>query len=307
VSGGDESTRVVLGVTWAGGDPQARVRDMGMEASVLVPLAGLTLNYRVDLTARRWCLGKTPFRKADASHTDCQNRPEPGGRLCTQCSISDATFASNLHHAHTRDRADIDPAIAEHLRRPNLLYLAAFRDGSVKVGTTTAARGTKRLAEQGAWRALLVAKTSDGYAVRDIEDRVTEELGLAQAVQIGRKLDGMASPQPDDRLDTSLANHAAQVDALRERMADGRIEAHRERWRFPDGDEAVWAGLHRYPVKLGLGQHDLEVVAACGRMVVVQRRGTDDVFIADLGQLYGIELILGDYESDELAVQDSLF
>ena len=70
---------------------------------------------------------------------------------------------------------------------------------------------------------------------------------------------------------------------------------------------SIWASLHRYPVRLDTGQHDLEVVAACGRIAVVQRRGTDDVFAADVGQLFGIELRLGDYDSDELAVQDSLF
>ncbi len=307
MSGGEDSTRVVLGVTWASGEPQVRLRDGGAEASTLVSLVGLTLNYRADVDSPRCCLGKTPFRKADAAHTDCLNRPEPGGRLCRQCSISDATFASNLHHAHTRDRAEIDPAIAEHLRQPNVLYLAAFRDGSVKVGTSTAARGTKRLLEQGAWRARLVAKTSDGYAVRDIEDRVTEQLGLAQSVQIGRKLDGMIAPQSDDRLEAALAVHASEVESLRHGMGDRRIEAYSEAWSFPGSGRPVWGGLHRYPARLDGGQHDLEVRAACGRMMVVERRGTSDVFVADIGQLYGVQLSLGNYESDELAVQDSLF
>lgn len=302
-----ESTIVILGVTWADGEPRVRLRDADADVSRLEPLVGLTLNYRTDADTKRWCLGRTPFRKADAAHTDCLNRPEPGGRLCTQCSISDATFAANLHHAHTRDRAGIDPAIAEHLRQPNLLYLAAFRDGSLKVGTTTVARGTKRLAEQGAWRALLVARAADGYAVRELEDRVTDDLGVPQSVSIGRKLAGMAAPVPDARLDAELTLQAELVDALRTRMSDARLEAYREEWHFPDAGDAIWHGLHRYPAKLSTGQHDLEVVAVCGRIVVVQRRGTADVFAADLGQLYGIELTQGDYESDELAVQDSLF
>ncbi len=300
-------TRVITGLTWASGEPLVRVRDDGAAASEVVPLLGLVLNYQADRDAPRLCVGKTPFRSADGDHYDCANRPESGSKLCTQCSISDATFASNLHHAHTKDRADIDPAIAEHLRQPNVLYLAAFRDGSVKVGTSTAKRHHKRLTEQGAWRALLVATTTDGYAVRDIEDRVTAELEIPQSVSIGRKLDGMASPVPDTRLDEELAWRADQVRDLQDRMADSRIESQRESWSFPGGDAAVWQSLHRYPVRLDTGQHDLEVVAACGRAAAVQRRGTADVFVADIGQLFGIELRLGDYESDELAVQDSLF
>ncbi|MEM7288276.1 MAG: DUF2797 domain-containing protein [Actinomycetota bacterium] len=302
-----EGTRVITALTWATGDPLVRVRDGGASSSELVSLVGLVLNYQTDRDAPRLCIGKTPFRSADGDHYDCSNRPESGSRLCTQCSISDATFASSLHHAHTKDRADIDPAIAEHLRQPNVLYLAAFRDGSVKVGTSTAKRHHKRLTEQGAWRALLVATTTDGYAVRDIEDRITADLEIPQSVSIGRKLEGMASPASDDRLDEELAWRADQVRDLQDRMSDKRIEPQREPWTFPGSDAHVWRALHRYPVRLDTGQHDLEVVEACGRIAVVRRRGTDDVFAADLGQLFGIELRLGDYESDELAVQDSLF
>lgn len=300
-------TRVITGLTWASGEPLVRVRDHGATTSELMALEGLVLNYRADRSAPRRCIGKTPFRPADGDHYDCANRPESGSRLCTQCSISDATFASNLHHAHTKDRADIDPAIAEHLRQPNVLYLAAFRDGSVKVGTSTAARHHKRLTEQGAWRALIVATTTDGYAVRDIEDRVTADLEIPQSVSMGRKLDGMASPLSDTHLDEELAWRADRVIELQARLADRRIEPSREPWTFPGSAAPHWSRLHRYPLRLDAGQHDLEVVAACGRIAVVQRRGTTDVFAADLGQLFGVELALGDYQSDELAVQDSLF
>lgn len=301
------TSRIILGMSWATGEPLVRIADDGASTSELRPLSGLRLNYETGPDAPRRCVGRTPFRKADAAHTDCTNPPEPGGRRCTQCSISDATFASNLHHAHTRDRAGIDPAIAEHLRRPNLLYLAAFRDGSLKVGTSTATRVAKRLCEQGAWQARLVARADDGYAVRDIEDRVTDELGVPQSVAIGRKLDGMAAPISDERLVTELGHFAAGVHALIERMDDSRIHPHDEEWTFPSAQRALWRGLHRYPLKLESGRHDLECIDACGRMVAVRRPDTRDEFIADLGRLYGVQLALGDYESDELAVQDSLF
>lgn len=303
----EPTSRIILGMSWATGEPLVRVADDGANTSEMRAVAGLRLNYETGPEAPRRCVGRTPFRKADAAHTDCPNRPEPGSRLCTQCSISDATFASNLHHAHTRDRADIDPAIAEHLRQPNLLYLAAFRDGSLKVGTSTATRVTKRLCEQGAWHARLVARTDDGYAVRDIEDRVTEEMGLPQSVAIGRKLAGMAAPIPDERLLTELGHFTAGVHALIQRMGDRRVHRHDEAWTFPSAPHPVWRGLHTYPLKLDSGRHDLECIDACGRMIAVRRPDTGDEFIADLGRLYGVELALGDYESDELAVQDSLF
>jgi hypothetical protein len=75
----------------------------------------------------------------------------------------------------------------------------------------------------------------------------------------------------------------------------------------------VWEGLHAYPARLDSGTHHQEVLQICGRMAVLTRPGTTagsgktDRFVADLGQLYGIELDLGQYEPDQLAVQDSLF
>lgn len=284
-----------------------RLRDDGAEASSLSPAVGLRLHYQASPDSPRVCVGHTPFRQTGVDHVDCASLPLAGGRKCDRCAVIDSTFASNLHHAHTKDRADIDPAIAEHLRQPNRLYLAAFRDGSLKVGTTTEKRREKRLREQGAWRAVFVATATDGYAVRDIEDKVTAELGLAQLVSIGRKLDGMAQPKPDSALEESLAAAAASVVDLIAAAEDTRLTAMTEPWHFPDSGSPMWAGLHPYPLKLSSGSHDLEVQAACGRMIVVAQPGSTDTFVADVGQLFGIQLDTGDYTPDPLAVQDSLF
>ncbi len=308
----DESTasdtrRVIIAVDWSDAEAKVRLRDGDEQTSTLAPLVGLRLNYNASPGSVRRCLGHTPFRHTNVAYVDCANRPQPGSRKCRQCSIVDATFASNLHHAHTKDRAEIDPAIAEHLRQPNLLYLAAFRDGSVKVGTTTEKRRQKRLAEQGAWRAIIVARADDGYAVRVAEDAVTAGLGVAQSVSVGRKLDGMASPKPATVIEGLLGQMATDVRALLQDLDGPKLMALGEAWEFPGSEHSDWSGLHRYPLRLDSGSHDLEVSNACGRLVVLRRPGGADAFIADLGQLFGVELRLGHYESDQLAVQDSLF
>lgn len=308
---GDESVgpsrRVIIAVSWARDKPTVRLRDDEQPESRLVPIQGLRLNYRVSRSSPRYCLGYRPFRKVAVDYVDCLKTPGAGNRKCAACSVVDATFAANLHHAHKLDRAEIDPAIAEHLRQPNLLYLAAFRDGSVKVGTTTEKRRERRLTEQGAWRAVIVARADDGYLVRDLEDAVTAEIGISQSVSVARKLDGLVSPKPDESLDAALTACAAQVGGLLRSRGAGGVEPVDAAWSFPGSESPVWRSLHRYPLRLDMGTHDLEVVAACGRLVAVQRPGSADTFVADLAQLYGVELDLGDYESDELAVQDSLF
>ena len=197
--------RVILGVSWVDDHPLVRVRDQHTIASELVPLIGLDLCHRALADSPRICIGHKPLRSGGASYVDCRQAPQPGGRTCRSCAVAEATFASNLHHAHTKESIGVDPDIAAHLRQPNLLYLAAFRDGSTKVGTSTEKRLHTRLAEQGAWVARVVAWTPDGITVRLLEDLVTKRLELPQAVSASRKLGGLTQPVPEDRLDRGLA------------------------------------------------------------------------------------------------------
>ncbi len=297
--------QVLLGLSWAESLPRVRARIGTHAASTFVPLLGMQLNYRSRLDSPRHCVGQHRFR--GGPYVDCPRGPVLPGRTCASCAASDAVFAANLHHAHTRDRHEIDPAIAVHLAQPNVLYLAAFRDGSIKVGTSTEKRSAERLTEQGAWLARVVARTEDGYAVRVLEDRITEELGLAQSVPMSRKMAGMHRPQADDHLRDELDRHAAAVADLLSIAGQTPSDPLEEQWRNPRADDAIWEGLHPYPLRLDSGQHDLEVVDACGRMIAVRRPHSNDTFLADLQQLYGVGLQLGDFESDALAVQDSLF
>ncbi len=302
-----EGACVVIGVSWASGEAQVRLAKPGQKASWLAPLVGLELNYLASPSSPRRCLGYVPFRAGQGDYHDCDRSPERGSRKCTQCTIVDATFASNLHHAHTRGQAELDPDIVEHLRRPNVLYLAAFRDGSLKIGTSTETRTQKRLTEQGAWRATLVAEAADGFAVRVVEDAVTSQLDIAQSVSIGRKLGGMASPRPDEQLESLLASQQPKVAEVVEALGDSRLTATSHSWSFPGSESDLWDGLHPYPLRLDSGAHHIEVLGVCGRMVVLTKPGTSDRFVADIAQLFGVTLDIGTHEPDALTVQDSLF
>lgn len=311
-------TRTLLGVVWRESEPYIRVRDDEASVSEVLPAAGVRLNYRIVGEPLRRCIGHVPFRvtahtSPNSTYHDCLRPPQPGSRTCVRCGIVEATFASNLHHAHTRGSAELDPAVMEHLQQPNRLYLAGFRDGSIKVGTSTLSRTQKRLEEQGAWMALLVAETTNGIAVRSLEDLVTEVWSLPQAVNARRKISGLIDPLPDSELDVRLRTAARDVARLMERTPDDRVEPLAVgddpglAWRHPMADHPAVANVLAYPLTLTSGNHDLEVITAIGRALLVRRSSGDDVFAIDPAPLFGLELDMGDYGSDEIAIQDSLF
>ena len=299
--------RQLLGVVWSGRTPHLRVRHAQDEPSVVIPLAGQTLRYRTDESAEITCVGHVPFR-GTADYVDCSRRPEPASRVCYRCAVVEATFASNLHHAHTRRTAELDPAVAHHLAQPNRLYLAGFRDGSIKIGTSTRSRSGTRLAEQGAWIARYVAETADGRTVRELEDAVTDILGIGQSVSTSRKRKGLVSPTPDDVLLATLDRAAARVASIIE--ADGvnvDLDGTDSTWRHPMTDAIAGQRIVDYPLALTTGRHDLVLETAIGRLIIARRPEGDDRFVLDPAPLAGRWLDVGDYGSDEIAIQDSLF
>ncbi len=294
--------RVILGVRWHDTDVSLRVREAGEPASTFEPLIGRTLEFRVTTEKPAWCLGRS-----GSGLYDCANRPTSVNRKCTPCSVADAAHASMLHHSHRRDGEPVlDGSVADHLAQPNVLYVAAFRDGSLKVGTSNAERALTRLAEQGAWKAVLVAEAVNGYLVRIVEDAVTKVLGLPQSVSMVRKLQGFVRPVDDALLRVRLNHATEQIHQLID-GTDG-ITAIDQPWLFPH--ENQWERVIRYPADLAVGAHELEIAAACGRTVLARIAGdsdANDCFVADLGPLYGHELEWGRFGTPALTIQGALF
>ena len=294
-------------MVWGDGEPHVRVRQDN-SPSTLVPVADIRLRYQLHDGATKRCVGHKPFRDPSTPWVDCDHAPLPQSRTCDRCTAVNATFASQLHHAHTLGTGEIDAAIRTHIDKANVAYLAAFRDGSIKIGTSTAPRLETRLREQGAWAARVVANAANGIAVRVLEDAATAELGLAQAVSIRRKLDGLAQPKTDDSLDRELSSWVAGVHRVISELGDDRLSPTDGRWDNPYRASLDWDGLHQYPNRLDRGAHDLEIAGAVGRAVRVERPGSGDRFVADIGQLFGYEITLTeDVVPDEVTVQDSLF
>lgn len=294
-------------MVWTERAPHLRLRRNGGR-SEFVAVRGLRLRYALTSESNRRCIGHKPFRDPSTPWIDCDSAPLPQSRTCDRCSAVDATFAAQLHHAHTLGAGEIDATIRTHLDKPNVLYLAAFRDGSIKVGTSTAPRLETRLREQGAWAARIVAKATNGFAVRTLEDAVTAELGLSQAVAIGRKLAGFADPKAEASLDRELTSWVFGVHRIVRELNDDRLNTADTAWDNPLRHAREWDDVHRYPLRLNSGAHDVEMHDACGRAIRFVRATSTDAFVADIGQLFGYELhLVAHVEPDEVTVQDSLF
>jgi len=301
-----DSTQLIA-MHWLDGKPNLRLR-RNSEASVVVALPEIALRYSASKSTLRRCIGHQPFRDRSVAWVDCDREPLAGSLTCDRCTAVNATFASQLHHAHNKGRSELDAAVLAHLDQPNHAYLAAFRDGSIKVGTSTKSRHQTRLDEQGAWVAQVVANAEDGFAVRSLEDRITAETGLPQSVSVRRKLDGLVAPKTDDQLRTELSRWTNRVHELIADRSDSRVSPANDGWVSGVSTDPVWTHVHPYPLRLDSGTHDLELTTASGRIVVSQRPGSTDRFVCDIRQLFGLVLTTDNTAiPDELAVQDSLF
>jgi hypothetical protein len=301
---------LIVSYTWATGSPRLRVRPV-RGRSELTPAEGFTINYRVPDGARRHCPGRVPFRAGQGDYVDCFNPPQRNSRTCVSCAVAEATLAGSLHHAHTREPDELDADVEAHLLQPNILYLAAFGDGSIKVGTSSVRRTENRWLEQGAWLTVVVAEAADGIVVRRLEDLVTEELGIGQSVAARRKIAGLINPVGDEVLTERLKESTTDVHRLVTELGPAGIDPAQEYWSNPLAGSPVLNDLRPYPADLSRDSHHFTIEAMIGRLAVIKRGGPDtegtDRFVIDVGVLFGLELHRGDFKPVELAIQDSLF
>ncbi|GAB3247294.1 DUF2797 domain-containing protein [Arthrobacter pigmenti] len=232
-------------------------------------LEGIELRFQVLTTPSvRHCLGystvhgpKQREQFACATHSTAER-----GFQCGQCFARDDF--RYLHDIHRSGFAP--PGMQAYVDQQHWLYVATFADGTCKVGTASDRSKFSRLAEQGAVAARYVAWARDGRIVRHLEDAVTQNLGLVQAVRSSSKFAALANPLPPGEVDGINAAAAARVrqmlDAnggLGEYVTDNAGESPtgshtvEEQWARPAGAGVVCEsrGALTYPHDLATGSH----------------------------------------------------
>lgn len=258
-----------------------------------------------DRPGERFCLGySVAAGPAERRTVPCPTQTTAErGYQCGPCFARD-----DFRYMHDVHRSGVaPPGLAAYLAQGHWLYVAAFADGTMKVGTASDRSKWSRLTEQGAVVARYVAHAEDGRIVRVLEDAVTRSTGLAQAVRSAAKTAALSRPLPWAELD---ARNAATAEEVRGILAGGiGVEGFtvvRERWQPPESWDAVLAALAAgYPLSLDGGEHGGTVLAVLGQTALLEL--PEGRFLLNLALLRGRRLELGQFRSPPVAVQAELF
>ena len=293
-------------INWHAEEPFLQFQVQGDQLSQSTSANELELRFRVAAGRERQCVGTVDRSKDGSTRVQCDS-PAASARQCDRCQTKENIAAANMHQAHRRGRDAIGKAMAAYLTHPHRLYVAIFRDGATKVGTTRGLSGGNRLVEQGAWFASYLAQTDDGFFVRELEDSTTEKLGVRQAVDTRKKFAGHLQPLPDQELESRLTQKANEIKKFLTGEVGSRGLLLDDRWSNPRIEDQAWTNLVSYPAVINQGAHEFAIKSMVGRLAVCNRTGFAENFLVDLQPLLTHPLETGDFEIDEFIMQDSLF
>lgn len=293
------------GVTWATGAPSLLLADTSAGTLGAVDVMGLRTGVKAA-GGGRFCTGRYGF--ADTYQVEPLLCPQqapagPGGQCATCQQRDDFRFA---HHAH-KD-GPVPAALSAYLDQPHLLYVATFANAASKVGTAAAPRRASRLDEQGPMHATYLLQVADGRAARVLEDTLSRDAGLAQAVRGPAKLAALTDPDPRQ----AHAAHAAAVGRALAALTALGLSPEPEVWTPPPCG-AELRSQHQgerlaYPHDLREGEHGFQVESCSGSHALVRLTPDDDVrYVLDLNALTGRRVLIGSYTSPAMPLQGSLF
>ncbi len=296
------------GVSWGDDGPELSLTGRTGTPSTLPLETDVRLGFRViSGSGKRYCLGH--YKVTDhcsREHFTCPDHSlAERGYQCGPCFARD-----DLRYMHDIHRSGIAPeGLKKYLAQPHWLYVATFGNGATKIGTASDLRKWGRLAEQGAIVARYVALARDGRIVRVLEDAVTADVGLQQAVRSAAKVASLASPRALKELVAINADAAASVRTMLASSVDlDGFDVVDEQWEAPPPVAFVLEtpGLQVYPQVDG-GDHGFLIQAVVGSTAMVRLDGTETDFLVDLSCLKGLLIEPGEFSSTVPDVQELLF
>ncbi|TMR95645.1 DUF2797 domain-containing protein [Nonomuraea basaltis] len=295
------------GITWATGIPTLLLADTTTGVLDQVEVIGQRLGLKVVGPAR-FCTGRYDFTetfRVEPRPCPQQAVAERGGQCATCHERDEFRFA---HHFHTSGHAS--PALTAYMAQPHWLYIATFANAASKVGTAAASRRKSRLDEQGAMRATYIAQAPDGRAIRHLEDALSRELGLTQAIRAAAKLAALVSLD-HGHLDVA---HEELVDQAIATLTALGVPTRREAWKPPAEGHALRTPQRPqeraiYPHDVRTDEHGFSIESCSGTHVLARlSANVEDIhYVLDLNTLKGHRVLTGNYTSPPVSLQGSLF
>lgn len=287
---------VILSVEWKQQVAYLRILEDGDVK--LIELKGVQMGFD-DSSSTGLCIGRMTSKGV---YDPCREPVVPKKKKCKKCLGIEARNVG-VHHVHTKGLGSVSKKVQTKLDQMHCLYLAGFRDGTIKVGTSVGHRLNDRLAEQGAWQAIKVAEVSNGVLVRTAEDAVTESLGLTQQVRMTRKMKGFLEPIEDDLLKEKLSSY---FESIKTEIDWDNVDLKGSIIALP-WDSTQWENVIKYPHDIKQGSHSFSILGACGKHAVIESLGLDGVkMLLDLNQLIGLATQKVEKVS-QIEIQSSLF
>ena len=154
--------------------------------------------------------------------------------------------------------------------------------------------------------ATYLMQAADGRAARVLEDTLSRDAGLAQAVRGPAKLAALTDPDPRQ----AHAAHAAAVGRALSALTALGLSPEPEEWTPPACGAELRAPRQgerlAYPHDLREGEHGFQVESCSGRHALVRLTPDDDVrYVLDLNALKGRRVLIGSYTSPAMPLQGS--
>lgn len=135
--------------------------------------------------------------------------------------------------------ASVSPQQEKRNQEPHILYLAHFGADVVKVGISYTGRGRARLLEQGARSAIILETFPSAHIARQYEARIAALPGVAETVQLRKKIDLAKQPyDPTEGTRQLKATHAMISEKLGTHFSGTEPHAFHEIY-FPNGEFAT--------------------------------------------------------------------
>jgi len=158
-------------------------------------------------TRQRFCTGWHNLE--DGSNHPCPDTSRLDDKYdqCASCQQKTG-FNPAFYNA-----TSVSPQQEKRNSEPHILYLAHFGPKTTKVGISHAARGRTRLLEQGARSALILETFPTAHIARSYEARIAALPGIAETLQLRRKIDLFGHPYQQSAGEQALKAAQRQAEA----------------------------------------------------------------------------------------------